>query len=167
MILHRPIFSITLGVPQRIHEYCECLAYNIEDNDWVYEKKLLDSSDQQWLIKGLRECYVKLSSALNSDVTVDGRRNQVIYSLGINTSHEINTQKIANILADEFTKTALGSNSGIGNILAHLSKGDNPILKKISGSYIFTNPRFLMCIRVILYKDPETEKVIKKKFKLN
>ncbi len=85
------IFSITLGVPQRIHEYCECLAYNIEDNDWVYEKKLLDSSDQQWLIKGLRECYVKLSSALNSDVTVDGRRNQVIYSLGINTSHEINT----------------------------------------------------------------------------
>lgn len=168
-VLTRHIFEITLGVPQRVHEYCECLGHCIEDNNWVYDENMIDLSDHRWLSKGLRECYSVISSFLNSEETSDGRRNQVMFSLGTNTSHDIDTFEVGKILKQEFPDTAPASNSGIGNVLSYLSKGDSPILKYIknSNSYIFTDPRYLMCIRVILYKVPNTEKVVKKSFKVN
>lgn len=167
--LARHVFDITLGIPQRIHEYCECLAYAIEDNNWLYEFTLMEEADKGWLLKGLRESYTVLSEYLNADETSEGRRNQVIYSLGKQTNHNIQTQKIGEVVSQEFPNTAPDSYSGIGQILAYLSKGSSPILKRISNSntYVFTDPRYLMCIRVILYKDTVTERVIKKGFKLN
>ena len=163
------IFNITLGVPQRIHEYCECLAYAIEDNDWVYSPSLLDNADHSWLLKGLRESYTIIEKHLNSEETTDGRRNQVIYALGKLAVHQIETNKVGDIVVSEFSKNFLESYSGIGIVLANLSKGENPILKKItnSNSYVMTDPRHLMCIRVMLYKDPETEKISKKVFSMN
>lgn len=167
--LSRHIFDITLGVPQRIHEYCEYLAYQLEDSSWEYKPELMDSADWKWLKKGLRECYSVIDACLNSDETADGRRNQVIYALGINATHQIDTTKIGETVTEEFPNTAPDSNSGIGQVLAYLSKGENPIVLKIpnSNSYSVTDPRYLMCIRVILYKDQETETVRKKVFKIN
>lgn len=167
--LSKHINNVTLGVPQRVHEYCETLAYNIEDNDWVYSEDLLEKSDHAWLIKGLRECYTVIDSYLNADETIAGRRNQVIYVLGQNSLHQVHTNKVGKALAEEFPATKPESNSGIGQILAHLSKGDTPILKKIpkSSAYVLTDPRYLMCIRLMLFKNEETEQVRKKSFRFN
>lgn len=55
--LSRHIFDVTLGVPQKIHEYCIKLGYLIEDNNWEYKLELLDDADHQWLLQGLRESY--------------------------------------------------------------------------------------------------------------
>lgn len=162
------IHNITLGIPQRVHEYCEALAYEIEDNDWVYSADLFEYADRSWLLKGLRECYSTIEKCLNSEGTLDGRRNQVIYALGKNSTHQIDTNKMGEIIREGFPTTAPESNSGIGQVLSNLSKGDNPVLHKISNSnaYAFTDPRYIMCIRVMLYKDIETEAVRKKSFSL-
>ena len=167
--LARHIYTITLGIPQRIHEYCEGLAYCIEDNGWNYNPGLIENADKAWLQKGLRECYHVIQTHLNSDETSDGRRNQVIYALGRISTHQIDTQKIGIVIAQDFPLSAPQSNSGIGQVLAHLTKGENPILKKISNSslYVFTDPRYLMCIRIMLVKDEDTEKVKKRTFRLN
>ena len=166
--LSRHVYDITLGVPQRIHEYCECMAYSIEDNKWVYSHDLMDVADFKWLKKGLRECYSVIEACLNSEETTDGRRNQVIYALGRHAVHQVDTTKIGETIVEEFPNTAPDSNSGIGQVLAYLSKGQNPIVRKIpnSNSYSVTDPRYLMCIRIILYKDMETETVRKKVFKI-
>jgi len=168
-LLSRHIYDVTLGVPQRVHEYCECLAYEIEDNDWLYSNELLEESDKRWLLKGLRECYSTIEKHLNSDETSEGRRNQVIYSLGQHSIHQIDTNKVGEIIRKEFPSTAPESNSGIGQILAHLSKDKNAILHPISNSnyYSITDPRYIMCIRVMLYKEPGTEIVKKKAFKIS
>ena len=167
--LSRHIYTITLGIPQRIHEYCECLAYRIEDNNWEYDKELVAQADGDWLLKGLRECYSVIQSHLNSEETSDGRRNQVIYALGRISTHQIDTQKIGIVISQDFPNSAPESNSGIGQVIAHLSKGNKPILKKLANStlYAFTDPRYLMCIRLMLYKEEGTEKVKKKTFALN
>jgi len=162
-------YNITLGVPQRIHEYCECLAYLIEDNEWLYDPELLQEADQSWLLKGLRESYSLIEKHLNAESTSDGRRNQVIYSLGKISNHLIDTNRIGEVITKEFPNNKPDSNSGIGQILANLAKSENPIITKTknSNSYEISDPRHLMCIRVMLYKDPDTEKVEKKGFRLN
>jgi hypothetical protein len=163
------IYKITLGIPQRAHEYCESLAYEIEDNEWKYKLALTEKADHTWLMKGLRESYTVIDKCLNSDETSEGRRNQVIYALGLNTSHQIDTNKIGEIIQTEFPNTKPDSNSGVGQVLSYLTKGDTPILHKISNSnaYSFTDPRYIMCIRLMLFKDPETEAIKKKGFKVN
>jgi len=167
--LGRHIFDITLGVPQRMHEYCEVLSYLIEDNKWEYQASLLDHADHNWLIRGLRENYNVIEKHLNSDETQNGRRNQVIYALGQISHHQVNTTKIGEQIEKEFPNNAPESNSGIGQVLSHLTKGEKPVLKKIphSGSYTLTDPRYLMCIRIMLHKDEITENVCKKLFTLN
>jgi hypothetical protein len=167
--ISRHIYTITLGIPQRIHEYCEGLAYCIEDNNWNYNPSMLDEADTRWLQKGLRECYVVVQNHLNSDETIDGRRNQVIFALGRISTHQIDTHKIGVVIAQDFPNSAPDSNSGIGQVLASLTKGESPILKKTSNSsfYTFIDPRYLMCIRIILFKENETEKVKKKAFRIN
>lgn len=163
------VHEITLGVPQRIHEYCECLAYLIKENEWNYIPSLLEDADKQWLSKGLRESYGVVSSHLNSDETAEGRRNQVIYCIGKISGHEIDTNKIGEVLSHYFPNTAPESKSGIGQVLSYLCKTETPILKKVENSshYVLADPRYLMCIRVSLYKDNNSENVRKRKFKLN
>jgi len=167
--LSRHIYEVTLGVPQRIHEYCECLAYIVEDNDWAYEPEYMEQADHAWLLKGLRVSYTLIEKQLNSEETSDGRRNQVIYAFGKLATHQIDTARIGEVIAAEFPSSSPDSKSGIGQVLAYLTKGENPILKKISNSnsYSLCDPRYLMCIRIMLFKDPETEQVRKKGFKVN
>lgn len=161
------IYNVTLGIPQRMHEYCECLAYAIEDSSWRFDRGLFDSVDHQWMIKGLRECYVVVERLLNSEETQTGRRNQVIYALGKSTGHIHSTSSVGQKVREEFPDTAPDSNSGIGQILAFLSKAETPMLKVVSNmdGYTFCDPRLLMCIRVMIMKDEITEKVSIRKFK--
>lgn len=166
--LSRHIFDVTLGVPQRIHEFCECLAYSIEDNEWKYEQNLVGKAGAAWLMKGLRESYTLIDKHLNAEVTSDGRRNQVIYALGKLASHSFDTARVGEMILKEFPNSCPDSKSGIGQVLAYLSKGENSIVNKIenSNSYSISDPRHLMCIRLMLSKDPETERIRKKVFKV-
>lgn len=159
------IWSVTLGIAQRVHEYCESLAYAISDNGWRYDPKLLDKADNDWLINGLRQCYSAIEGHLNSRDTTVARRNQVIYCIGKTTGHQFDANDIDKIVRNEFPGK-VANNMGIGNILADLSSGITPIISKNerSNSYSVRDPRYLMCIRVMLKKDPSDLKVIKKNF---
>ncbi|WP_336916186.1 AAA family ATPase [Vibrio cholerae] len=166
MDLAEHVWNVTLGIAQRIHEYCECLAYEIEDNDWKYDKALLNKADISWLKQGLRQSYHVIESHLNSRETSVARRNQVIFCLAKTTRHQFDSNDIDALIRKEFPSTVPETNMGIGTILGDLSKGDNPLLNKNSksNSYSIRDPRYLMCIKIVLYKDKESEKVIKKQF---
>lgn len=168
-MLTQHIFNITLGVPQRMHEICECIAYEIEDNNYVFDETLLEKADSKWLFKGLRECYSVIEKHMNSSETLEGRRNQVLYAIGKSNTHQYSTNKIGEIISAEFPNSSPESNSGIGQVLGYLSKGDNPILTKTSSNnfYVICDPRYLMCIRLVLYKDKASDQVKKKEFKIH
>ncbi len=165
-VLSKHVFNITLGIPQRVHEYCEGLAYIIEDSKWVFALSQINQADQSWLLKGLWESYRLIESRLNSSETTDGRRNQVIYAIGKLKLHQFNTNKVGDMIRKEFQNANLDSNSGIGQILSSLTKGDKPLLKNgtARNSYNIIDPRYLMCIRIMLAKYPDTDKVYKRGF---
>lgn len=149
------VYNVTMGVAQRVHEYCEKLAYKISDSNWLYESKLLHLADIDWLMIGLKQSYSVVQQNLNSRSTAISRRNQVIYSVGKISSHQFDSGDIEKIIHKEFPSTIPETNMGIGSILTGLCTSSAPILKKNSkmNTYQVIDPRYVMCIRVILRKD--------------
>lgn len=74
--------DVTLGIPQRLHEYCELLAYHIEDSEWKYDPSLLDITDHRFLRSALKRAYTVVNGCMNGRKTKTGRRNQVLFALG-------------------------------------------------------------------------------------
>jgi hypothetical protein len=96
------IWHITLGIAQRIHEYCEVLAYEIEENEWKYEVELLNKADKAWLDQGLRQSYQAIEVHLNSRETTVARKNQVIYCIGKMRAHQLDANVIDGMIRKEF-----------------------------------------------------------------
>lgn len=40
--------DVTLGIPQRLHEYCEFLGHYIQDTGWEYDSSLLNDADESF-----------------------------------------------------------------------------------------------------------------------
>lgn len=157
---------ITLGVAQRVQEYFGKLAYQIDDNRGVFQMELLQKADKEWIRVGMRQGYTAIESHLNSKRTMIARRNQVIYCIGKIKSHQIDSSNITEKLKEEFPETISETNMGIGSILAEIASGDSPILKKNpkTNEYRIVDPRYIMCIRIMLRKDPATGVVEKLSF---
>ena len=157
------VHEVTLGVAQRVHEYLECLAYLIEENE-KYEPRLLDDADNKWLLKGLRQAYSVVDGHLNVANSKLARKTQVIFAIGKVSGHSFDRASIEAIIGREFSST-VSVNMGVSTILTTLSTGDSPLLTKLSKGKDFcvADPRYLMCIRLILKKD-KGGKVIKRRF---
>ena len=164
-LLAKHVYNITLGVPQRVHEYCEELAYLCEDNNWLYNEDLKEKADIRWMTSGLRQDYSIIEKSLNSVETIHGRRNQVLYVVSKITRHQFDMKQVSLLIKKEFPKTAPDGNNGIGQILASLAN-EEKILKKgtAKNTYGIVDARLLSVLRIMLRKNEQTEEVIKVAF---
>ena len=155
----------TMGVPQRVHEYCEKLAYAISDQSTGYNAEILATADQSGLSVGLRQAYTVLEGHLNSNRTSIARKNQVIFAIGTVKVHQFDAGHIATLLREKFPSKTTDSNMGISAILGELTNGAAPLLtkNKKANSYRVVDPRYTMCIRAALFINPAT-KVVERKF---
>lgn len=160
------VHHVTMGVPQRAHEYCEKLAHAINDSRGGYNKALLETADKGWTRMGLRQAYTVMESHLNSKRTSIARRNQVLYVIGQITVHQFDANTIATRIREAFPNTSSNSGMGISTILADLATGENPLLTRNSKTKEFRviDPRYVMCLRVALFLDPDTKTVTKRMF---
>lgn len=160
------VFLVTIGIAQRVHEYCEELAFQIEDRQWKYNDALPALADLAWLQKGLRKSYSSIQFHLNSRDTTVARRNQVIYVIGLLKKSQFDSNTIDELIRKYFPETVPPTNMGIGSILSELSTGANPILDRNAkvNEYVVRDPRYLMCIRMMLYLEPISNKVAKRAF---
>lgn len=162
------VHYLTLGVAQRVQEYCLRLAYKLDDARRIFTEDRLKEADVDWLGIGLRQAYTVIESHLNSKETTVGRRNQVIYCIGKMIGHQIDANEVTDRIKGEFPITAKKGNMGVASILAELSSSESPILRKNpkTNDYRIVDPRYLMCIRVMLFKNPDTAAIEKRAFKL-
>lgn len=158
----------TLGVAQRVQEYCERLSYKLEDAKNIYSRESLREADSDWLAIGLRQAYTVIESHLNSKQTTVARRNQVIYCIGHMNVHQLDSSLVSERIKLEFPSTAKESNMGVAGILSELSSSDMPLLRRNPKTKDFRiiDPRYSMCIRVMLYKHPVTSSVEKRNFQI-
>jgi hypothetical protein len=156
--------DVTLGIPQRLHEYCEFLGHFIEDSGWAYDSSLLNDADGRFLQSSLRKAYTVVNGCMNERKTKTGRRNQVLYALGKLKATEFDVKGVERMVRTEFPQSTSNTALAVGQMMTELSEGDAPLLRRAPKGYTyrFADPRYLMCIRAMLRKNPSDEKVIKR-----
>lgn len=164
----RRVHNRTLGVPQRVHEYCLALYYALEDNNWEPNQTSFEETDINWLEQGLRESYAAIEKHLTG-TEGQNRKRQVLFTIGLFQSHQFTTTEIGETLRRNFTSEQITSDSGIGQILSGLTKGESPIIQqnKITKAYSVTDPRHIMCLRAMLRKNDVDETIVKCGFRRN
>lgn len=118
------------------------------------------------MVSGLRSSYQVIEGHLNSRATEVQRKNQIIFVVGKITKHEFDSNLIDSRIRKEFPGTIPKTNMGIAKILSELSDTINPLIKKNpkTNFYSVCDPRYLMCIRLMLYKESISGKIIKRTF---
>lgn len=167
-ILTDHIFTVTLGVAQRVHEYCISIVYKAKDNNWCFDPELIEKADSDWLLKGLRSSYMVIESHLNNKETTVGRRNQVIWAIGQLNRHQFSVTDIEAQITSKFPETIPETSMGIAYILTELALGDTPLIQKASNcnAYSVMDPRYTMAIRVALTINTISNKVQKRHYLL-
>lgn len=157
------IFDVTLGIPQRVQEYCEKLAYAIEDSNWNATAENLEKADKEWLESGLKQAYQTVEGLMNEKETKAGRRNQTLYTLTRITKSSFSTGEVEELLRLEFPNSTKDVKLAVGQILSELATKENTVIKRTAkgNGFQFTDPRYLMCMRLMLKKDETTEKIAK------
>ena len=158
--LSNHIYWVTNGIPQKIHEYCETLAYLIEDNKWEYVSDYKEIADKKWVKDSLHKNYLLISQMMNSNNTNVGRRNQVLYCLGKIGKNAFKVAEIEKILRREFHITTVGKNLSLNLTLNEIVDWANSFIKKNGKAYIVTDSDYILCIRMMLIKN-EREKIEK------
>ncbi len=146
---------VTDGVPQRVHEYCLELAYFAEENEHTVATHLLDDADRCWLDVGLADAYEAIESAMNDRETKVGRQNQTLFALGRIKEESFRSPEVEEVIIAEFPNSTGTRKLNVSGILSDLSKRDPPIVKRTpkGNSYVFSDPRYRMCIRAMLRKE--------------
>jgi hypothetical protein len=158
---------VTLGIAQRMHEYSELLAYNIEDSEGLYEKTLLEKADQKFLNSCIKKAYSVVDGSMNERKTKTGRRNQVLFALGKIQVTEFDVAEVERLVRSEFPISTENTELTVGKMLSDLTRGAAPLLRRASkgANFRYADPRYLMCIRLILRKSNGGETVLKATFK--
>lgn len=161
-ILGRHIHTVTLGVAQRMHEYCEILAHQIQDNGWIYGKHLIAASDNRYMGSCLKKSYSVIDGFMNTRKAKTARRNQVLYALGKTYMTEFYISEVELLVREEFPESTRDITLSINQIMTDLCAGNAPLLRRTlkSVSYRFVDARHLMCLRIMLQK-ADGEKVVR------
>lgn len=154
---------VTDRIPQRLHEYCLELARLAQAAQNKIGTSLLKGADRKWLRKSLYAAYTTVENAMNERETKIGRRNQTLYSLGQTQKDEFRWSDIEVIVRREFPETTQNKTLNISQILSELAAYEEPIIKSLpkGDSYRFKDPMYRMCIRTMLEKQPDGERVSK------
>jgi archaellum biogenesis ATPase FlaH len=160
------INSITLGIPQRLHEYCEGLAYACEDQEWQASVDLLQRADERWLSTGISQAYSIVQLVMNDRRTTAGRRNQVLFALGHVNNDTFRSPDVEEQVRKLFPNSTQDRTLAVGQILADLANRQSPIIKRTTkgDAYQFCDPRYLMCIRVMLDRSQDGQGVVRRDF---
>lgn len=151
-------FFITGGVPQMLHEFCLELAYLAEDSKDAICESMFKPAAAMWLQASLSSSYSAVEEMMNDRTTVAGRRNQVLFALGQVGKDNFNYSDIEDIVRREFPASTAGKTLNISGILSELADRENSLIKRSrkANSYTFVDPKYRMCIRVMLSKSGQS-----------
>lgn len=158
--LGKHVYWVTNGIPQKVQEYCEVLAYIMEEASWKYNVGYIEKTDKTWVKDSLHKNYLLISQMMNSNQTDVGRRNQVLYCLGKIGKTVFKVSEIEQLLRNEFITSTTDKNLSLRLILNEIADWKNSFIKRSEKEFIITDNQYILCIRMMLFKT-DKEKIEK------
>lgn len=151
--LQKHVAWISDRTPQMVHEYCLELAWIGEERRSV-ESSSISLADDAWLSKSQYHAYSVIESHMNERDTKAGRRNQTLYALSLCEGEQFKSSEVENLLRKEFPTSTHDTALNLAQILAALSTGDRPIVRRSpkGDAFTFADPRYRMVLRAMLLK---------------
>jgi len=144
---------VTGRVPQMVHEYCLTIATQNEITRNIKTEYFVEA-DKRWIKQSLSEGYSVIENSMNERDTRAGRRNQVLYSIGLCELEEFKVTDIENIFRNEFIQSR-DANVNLNQVLAKLAEGKMPVVKRSpkGDAYQLVDAKYQMVIRLMLQKN--------------
>lgn len=146
------VTHITSGIPQMVHELCLELAYVAEEEAHRLDESQLQAAAFAWLQSSLTSSYAAVEAVMNERNTVAGRRNQVLFALGQIEKDEFGYTDVEDIVRRDFPESTADKTLNIGGMLSELADRKDSLIKRSpkANSYSFVDPKYRMCLRVML-----------------
>ena len=154
------VYERILHSTDRIAQYLHDLGLEIariarRNNDLITDEGVREA-ERLWLQDTISSSQRVIKDNMNSFETKAGRRNQVIYSIGLIDSEEFRHTEIEAVIRREFPESAKGS-LNLWQILSDLSNDENPLLRRNPKGvfYRVIDPKVKIAIRLMLEKTGE------------
>lgn len=151
---YKEILWVTDRIAIELQEFGLKLAKEAVKNRQIIDRRVFDRAKNKWLNNSLKANIAAVTSRLNSKETKTARRNQVIYSCGMIKKLNFTYRDVEEEVRRQFPENTKGVALNVSAELSGLTKGENPILKRMRSdeTYRFLNPKYKMVVRSILTK---------------
>jgi len=152
------IQHVTLGVPQRIQEYCRFLAIRLKDSNWQPSISLLKLADLDYIGSGFQHAKTAIQNHFYFGPKKLSRTNQVIFSISRIARSSFTTDLVNTIFRSEFPGSARTLKTLPTNkILFKLCKSELPLLRynSVRNEFHFVDSRYQIALRILATKETE------------
>ncbi|WP_373354368.1 AAA family ATPase [Pseudoroseicyclus sp. CXY001] len=141
-------------IAQYLHELGLEVARVALRNDATAEGEEFRMAEELWFNQNFSAARETLEQNLNARETKRGRRNQVIYSLGIIQIEDFKYTDVEKLVRKEFPQSTQGITLNVTQRLGELEGGTHPMIKRIprGDAYRVIDPKIKIAARVMLQK---------------
>lgn len=149
--LYKSIFWHTDRIAQHLHELCLIVAQEATDSSGVITPRLVEEALSIWASDTLSSDLAVIEGVMNARDTKAGRKNQVLYAMGVCKLEDFKYSDIEPIVRENFDVG--GATLNVPAILSGFSTAKNPLIRRTpSDAWRFVSPKYKMAIRAKLIK---------------
>jgi len=155
--LYESICFYTDRIAQHIHELCLIISQNAVRNGDTISAEVVDKSLATWTDDTLSSDSAVIEGVMNARETKAGRKNQVLYAMGVCKSEDFKYSDIEAIVRENFDVE--DSTLNVSQILSGFASAQNPIIRRTpkQDAWRFVSPKFKMAIRSKMRKSEDNK----------
>ena len=149
--LYRDIAYKTDRIAQHVQELCLKIAYSASEQGNKINQQIVEKAEREWLDETLASDLAIVEDLMNSQETKVGRKNQVMYCLGLIEKEDFKHNDIEKLVRKTFPVPD-GVNLNVSQILSGFAQAENPLIRKTGRprEYRFCSPKVKIVIRTNL-----------------
>ncbi len=153
--LYSDISFYTDRIAQHLHELCLIVSQGAVRNKDIITQEIVNDALETWVADSLSSDVGVIEGVMNAIDTKVGRKNQVLFSLGMCSLEDFKTSDIEMILRENFETKGAALN--VSQILSGFASAKHPIIRRAPKQNLwkFVTPKYRMAIRAKLKRTAE------------
>ena len=136
------------------NELCLALANEAIRKGGNINESVIKAAEAAWLEESLSSDWAVIESSMNARETRAGRKNQVLFALGVCDKEDFRYTDVERIVRAEFPRTTRDITLNVNQILTGLEQLPSQLIRRTArgDAYRFVSPKIRIAIRTGLIK---------------